>query len=249
MEKETAMRRAGQVASAIQTKVAALANIGISLIEINNLIEHEIQNVGMRAAFKGYHGFPAASCISVNSAVVHTIPTQYKLKNGDLVSVDLGIENNGWIVDMARTYPVGKVLPRHMALIQTTARALDEAIKCCIVGSHIGDISETIMKVVETASFYVVRDLTGHGVGRELQENPPIPNFGKKGAGPILKVGQTIAIEPITTENETRIHRSSDSWTVLTDDHSVSAHFEDTILMTAKGPINLTRTTVENWPI
>lgn len=248
MTKLEAMSLAGKVASTIQSTIPSVAAVGVSLKEIDSFISASIEKSGMRAAFMGFHGYPASSCISVNDAVVHAIPTDYRLKRGDIFSVDLGIEYDGWIVDMARTYAVGTADTKNLRLIQTTAKALDNAIALCRVNKHIGDLGAVISATVESEGFAIVEELTGHGVGNKLQETPPIPNMGKKGGGPILRIGQTIALEPISTVTKTGLHRLKDGWTVVTDNHSVAAHFEDTVFITENQPINLTRMVFEHWP-
>jgi len=238
---QRAQRDAGKVASVIHQKIADKLQPGVNLLEIESLVEAMIDKAKMSPAFKGYKGYPAATCLSVNSAVVHGIPTNYSLKEGDIIGIDFGVENDGWIVDCARTHGIGTLKPKTAALLETTKRALDEAITLCRAGRRLGDLGHQIQTVVEKAGFYIIRELTGHGVGRQLQEPPTIPNYGLPGRGPTLKPGQTIAIEPITALRPTSVTLLPDGWTVVAQDAVISAHFEDTIAITQAQPHILTR--------
>ena len=204
----------------------------ITTIEIDREIEEYIKKIGGRPAFKGYKGFPASSCISKNEVVIHGIPDERKLKSGDIVGIDIGIEYNGCFSDAAFTFGVEKVSKEKESLMETTKEALYNAIEVARVGNRVGDISYIIQETSKKAGFSVVRDYVGHGVGVKLHEEPPIPNFGKKGVGPRLKKGMTIAIEPMLNFGTFRVERLKDNWTVVTKDRKPSAHYEHTILIT-----------------
>lgn len=239
--KLTAIRQAGKIASNLNHQVREMIKPGVTGLAIEKTIADGISAAGMRPAFLGYNGYPYASCISINSAVVHGLPTEKKLRPGDLVSVDLGVEHQGWIVDTARTYPVGKIEAQLNRLLFATETALDQAIKLCRDGVKTGTIGAKINQVVTDNGFAVVRELSGHGVGRNLQERPSIPNFGRPDDGERLKTGQTIALEPITTLTATEVTVADDGWTVRAKNDLPSAHFEDTIMITGGEPIILTR--------
>jgi methionyl aminopeptidase len=195
----------------------------------------------MTPAFKGFNGYNAASCLSVNYEVVHSIPRSYRLAEGDILSVDFGVTCNGWMVDTARTYGVGKVSNKTQKLIDVTAQALDLALEQARVGKTTGDIGHVIQKCVEDEDFYIIRDLTGHGVGRTLQESPSIPNHGHAGGGVPLKEDMVLAIEPIVATVKCHIGILDDGWTIITDNGAEAAHFEDTVMVTSSGPKILTR--------
>lgn len=232
---------AGRLATQIHQEISGLIAPGVNLLTIEKRITERIAIAGMKAAFKGYKNYPSASCLSVNSAVVHAIPYDYSLKPGDVLSVDLGINNNGWIVDTAQTHPIGQVSPRINQLLEVTKRALTEGIKAAKAGNHTGDIGQIVQKIVESAGFYIIRDLTGHGVGKKLQMPPSIPNFGRAGTGALMKEGMILAIEPITALQKVSLVIEKDGWTIRTHPDVVSAHFEHTIVVTNNGPVILTQ--------
>lgn len=233
--------KAGRIAANIHCEIAKLAVPGINLLAIEKKIKELIDDSGARPAFLGYKGYPATSCLSVNSAVVHAIPLNYELKSGDLLSVDLGVEKNGWIVDTAMSHAVGVVTPRITELIAITKKSLDEAIEVAQVGNRIGDIGHTVQTVVEGAGFYIIRDLTGHGVGKRLQMPPTIPNYGRAGTGVEIKEGMILAIEPITAVQPVQLTVEKDNWTIRAHPDVFCAHFEHTIFITSKGPVILTK--------
>lgn len=231
---------AGRLAGQIHQDIAKIIAPGLNLLTIEKRIAEKIEASGMKPAFLGYKRFPAVSCLSVNSAVVHAIPHNYALKIGDVLSVDLGVEKNGWIVDTAQTHAVVKVSPRIAELLKVTKQALTEGIKAASVGNRTGDIGHVIQKVVETAGFYIIRDLTGHGVGKKLQMPPSIPNFGRAGTGDLIKEGMILAIEPITALSPVSLTVEKDQWTIRAHPDVVCAHSEHTIAITKNGPVILT---------
>lgn len=213
-----------------------------TLSEIENLCADFIIKNSAIPAFKGYHGFPANVCISVNNEVVHGIPNGRKIKSGDLVKIDIGVLKDGFYADGARTFPVGEISAELQQLLDVTEKSLYLGIDQARDGNHLGDISSAIQQYVETHGFSVVRELTGHGVGIELHEEPMIPNFGMSLKGIVLKKGMTLAIEPMVNLGRYQVETLSNKWTVVTKDGLASAHFEHTILVTDNKPEILTRT-------
>lgn len=235
------MQRAGKILARIMQKLKRAIRPGVSAWEIDCLAEKFIKDEGVESAFKGYKGYPANICISINNEVVHGIPYKDKLiKEQDLVSLDLGINYKGYFVDMALTIGVGKINPLFKKLIKVTKRALFLGIKQAKEGNFLGDISWTIQNYVEKEGFSVVKQYTGHGIGKELHEEPEVPNFGFRGTGPVLKRGMVLAIEPMVNVGRSEVKVSSDSWTVVTLDGTVSCHFEHTVAITKRGPRILT---------
>jgi len=231
---------AGQVAGRIHAEIGQMVAPGVNLLEIETAIKDKIKQTGMKPAFLGYKSYPAVSCLSVNSIVVHGIPTNYKLRVGDVLSVDLGVTNNGWIVDTADTHAIGAVGEPVKKLLQTTRKALDEAILQIRPGSRTGDIGAKVQEVVEKAGFFIIKELTGHGVGKELQMPPSIPNFGKIGQGALIKEGMVLAIEPITALQKVRVEVEEDDWTIRAYPDVICAHFEHTVFVGPDGPVILT---------
>jgi len=231
---------AGALAAAIHAEIKTLIRPGLNLLEIEQVIADRIKSSGMKPAFLGFHGYPAVSCLSVNSVVVHGIPVDYQLQAGDIISVDLGVEKNGWIVDTALTHPVGTVSQSVNHLLKTTEQSLLAGISLAKAGNHVGDIGAKVQSIVEKAGFFIIKELTGHGVGPELQMPPNIPNFGRPGHGPILKEGMVLAIEPITALKPVQVRLEADDWTIKAYPDVVSAHFEHTIFVTKDAPIILT---------
>jgi len=232
---------AGAKASEIHQKIAEMIKPGLNLTEIEDFARSEIDKSGMKPAFLGYKGYKFVTCLSVNEEVVHGLPHDYVLQSGDIIAVDLGVSLNGWIVDTARTHPVGKGMPKLANLLATTKRALENAVAECFPGKTVGDIGAAVESTVAKAGFAVIRELTGHGTGQSLQEPPSIPNHGKKGVGVKLKPGMVIAIEPITALEKSQIGVLSDGWTIITTNGSPTAHFEDTVLITDNNPVVLTK--------
>lgn len=235
------IERAGRIAARVFKSLRGVIRPGISLKEVERWIEGAIRAQGGRPAFKGFRGFPAAACISVNEVVVHGIPDQRRLKEEDVVSIDIGVELDGFYADAAYTYEVGRVPPEVQRLLRVTERALYEGIARARPEGRLSDISHQIEEVVRRAGFSVVKELVGHGVGLELHEEPQIPNFGPPGQGPILQPGMVLAIEPMVNMGREGVRTLNDGWTVVTEDGLPSAHFEHTIVITKNGPKILTR--------
>ena len=214
---------------------------GVTTKELDEYVESFILSKGARPAFKGYRGYPASVCTSINEQVVHGIPDSIKLKNGDIISLDIGVHHKGFYGDAAVTVPVGSVKDQARKLILVTERALKAGMEKSIVGNRLSDISAAIQKCVESEGFSVVRSFVGHGIGRELHEEPQIPNFGRPGGGPELLPGMTLAIEPMVNAGSWEVDILDDGWTAVTKDRSLSAHFEHTVAITKNGLNILTK--------
>jgi methionyl aminopeptidase len=196
---------------------------------LDKVAEEFIRDHGGVPSFKGYNGFPSSLCISVNEVVVHGFPSEYELKDGDIISVDCGVFHQGFHSDSAYTYPIGEVPPSVLALLRATRDSLYLGIEQATFGNRVGDIGHAIQKFVEAKGYTVVRELVGHGLGRKLHEAPEVPNYGKKGSGPLLKQGMVIAIEPMINLGTRNIVQEKDGWTIRTADRKPSAHYEHTI--------------------
>ena len=235
------MREAGQVLVAAMRFCREMAKPGVSTLEIDQEVEALIRKAGARPAFKGYRGFPATICASINDEVVHGIPAAHRrLKEGDIVGLDLGAIVEGYYADAAITLPVGEVTPEVQRLLDVTRESLELAIARTRPGNRLGDISDAVQRHVEAAGFGVVRAFVGHGIGRELHEDPQIPNFGEPGKGPLLRPGMVLAIEPMVTMGHWGVRVLADRWTAVTEDGSLAAHFEHTVAVTESGPDVLT---------
>ena len=239
-EEIEAMARSGAVLARCLQMLRAKARAGVTTAELDEAAERFIRSQGGEPAFKGYRGFPGSICASPNSMIVHGIPGRYKLQRGDILAIDVGVVLDGWVSDAAVTVPVGPVSPIATRLMQTTRQALFEAVEQARVGNHLGDISAAVQRRVEGDGFSVVRSLVGHGVGREMHEDPQIPNHGEPGAGPELEDGMVLAIEPMTTAGEDGIRVAPDNWSVYSADGSLACHFEHTVAVAADGPRILT---------
>ncbi|MFC1573898.1 type I methionyl aminopeptidase [Candidatus Latescibacterota bacterium] len=213
---------------------------GVTTRHISGKVQEFIEGNGAKAAFLGYNGYPGAICVSVNEEVVHGIPGDRVLVEGDLVKLDIGTYKDGFYGDMARSYPVGEISPEAEALAKTAKRAFYEGITYATAGNRIGDIGYAIQSYVEKLDYGVVRALVGHGIGRNLHEDPQVPNFGKRGAGPILRNGMVLAIEPMITMKRWEVNVLSDDWTVVTSDGELSAHYENTCVIRDNTPEILT---------
>jgi methionyl aminopeptidase len=236
------MREAGRVLVQAMRLCRDMAKPGVSTLEIDGEVEQLIRQAGAKPAFKGYRGFPATICASINEEVVHGIPAAHRrLKEGDVVGLDLGAIVDGYYADAAITLPVGEVPPEVQRLLDVTRESLDLAIAESRPGSRLGDISGAVQRHVEAAGFGVVRAFVGHGIGRELHEDPQIPNFGEPGKGPVLRPGMVLAIEPMVTMGHWGVRVLPDHWTAVTEDGSLAAHFEHTVAVTESGPDVLTR--------
>ncbi len=221
--------------------IAPLVKPGVSTMELEDAAVTMIGKLGAVSAFKGYHGYPAALCTSVNDEVVHGIPSRTRiLREGDVVSIDCGVILDGFYSDAAETYGVGNVSPGTAKLLSTTKASLAAAIAAATVGGRLGDISAAVQGLCEAEGFGVVRDFVGHGIGRAMHEDPQVPNFGLAGKGPRLKAGMVLAIEPMINAGSPDVKVLQDGWTAVTLDHQYSAHFEHTIAITKDGPQVLT---------
>jgi methionyl aminopeptidase len=234
------MRQAGRILAGVMQKIARQVKPGVSTLELDQLAENLIVSQGAQPAFKGYgdkkNKFPATLCTSVNEQVVHSIPrAQDILKKGDIIGLDCGLKYQGYYSDMAFTIGVGEISPFKEKLLEVTKKALQLGIAQAKTGNHLEDISWAIQSWVEKNNFRVVRELTGHGIGKKLHEKPSIFNFGQPGQGLVLKSGMTLAIEPMVNEGDWPVVTLDDNWTIVTEDNSLSAHFEHTILVTPQG--------------
>ena len=235
------MREAGKVTGYILNELKELIKPGISTMDIDSFVEKTVKAHGMKAAEKGYCGYPASVCTSVNEEVVHGIPSKKRiLREGDIVSVDLVVEYKGYMADAARTYAVGKISPEAEHLIRTAEDAFWKGIEFAKVGYRLSDISHNIQTVVEGEGFGVIRDFVGHGIGGHMHEDPQIPNYGKPGKGPRLQAGMTLAIEPMICQGSYEVDVLLDDWTAVTVDGGLAAHYENTVVITDGEPELLT---------
>jgi methionyl aminopeptidase len=235
------MREAGRVVARVHREIARMIKVGTTTLELNRLAEDIIIKAGARPAFKGLYGFPYTICASVNEEVVHGFPSSRKLENGDIVSIDIGAEVNGYFGDSAATYPVGDVSPEVLNLLKATEESLYKGIAMAKAGNRLSDISHAVQTCAEGYGYSVVRDYVGHGIGKQPHEDPQIPNFGKPGRGIRLKAGMTLAIEPMINMGTYEVHTLLNNWTVVTLDAKLSAHFEHTIAITDGKPEILTK--------
>lgn len=236
------MRDSGRILRQVHEAIAPVVRPGASTMDLETVANQKIASfAGASAAFKGYHGYPAALCTSVNEEVVHGIPSEKRLlRSGDIVSIDCGIILDGFYSDAAMTYAVGEVSSDTERLLRTTRSSLDAAIQAAQVGGRLGDISAAVQRICEAEGFGVVRDFVGHGIGRAMHEDPQVPNFGPAGKGPRLKAGMVLAIEPMVNVGSAEVRVLKDGWTAVTIDRSYSAHFEHTVAITRDGPQVLT---------
>ncbi len=234
------LKRSGQILADVMRKVAEIVQPGITTLDIDRLSEELIIKEKALAAFKGYKGFPAAACVSVNEEIVHGIPGPRVILQGDIVSIDLGVNYQGYFSDMAVTLAVGKIDAGKEKLIAVTRQSLDLGIQQARAGNNLTDISHSIQSFVEARGFSVVRQFVGHGIGTALHEDPEIPNFGQPHSGPLLKGGMVLAIEPMINMGSWECLILDNGWTAVTKDGAPSAHFEHTVAVTDKGPVILT---------
>jgi methionyl aminopeptidase len=213
---------------------------GVTTAELDEAAERFIASQGAIASFKGYRGFPGSICASPNSMVVHGIPGSYELRRGDLISLDVGVTKDGWVADAALTVPVGPVTDDARKLLEVTRAALFAGIAEARPSNHLGDVSHAIQSTVEAAGLSIIRTLVGHGIGRDMHEDPQIPNFGEPGRGPELEPGMVLAIEPMVNSGDPEVRVGSDNWAVYSADGSLAAHFEFTVAVTEAGPRILT---------
>ncbi len=238
------MQRAGVILARVLKALEEAAKPGVSTAELDALAEEIILSYGAKPSFKGFNGYPASICTSLNDEVVHGIPSKKRfLKEGDLLKIDAGVQLEGYHADAARTLLIGdgKFDEKVLSLIRVTSEALEEGIRVAKAGARLGDIGYAIQKYVEQRGFSVVKALTGHGIGRSLWEDPPVPNYGMRGRGIILRKGMTLAIEPMVNMGSEKVYTAQDGWTVKTVDGSLSAHFEHTIAITGEGNRILTK--------
>ena len=235
-----AMRRVNQMTARGRDAVAAQVRPGVTTHELGEVARGMIKEMGGTNAFYGYQGFPGQICASVNEEVVHGIPGRRIIREGDIVSIDCGIRFDGFIGDTAVTVGAGEISEENQRLLDVTKASLDAGISKAVEGNRLGDISFAIQQVVEEAGFSVVRDFVGHGIGRDMHEDPQVPNFGKPGRGPILKEGMTLAIEPMVNVGGAKVKVLDDNWTAVTKDGSNSAHFEHTVAVGKTAPDILT---------
>jgi methionyl aminopeptidase len=233
--------RAGELVAETIALVAEHLQPGITTGELDRIALRFIRERGGAPTSMGYRGYPAATCISPNSMVVHGIPGEHRVEDGDLISVDVGITLGGLIADSASTFGVGEISEEARRLLEVCQEARDAGVEQARVGNHVGDISHAVQTVVESAGFAVVRSLVGHGVGRSYHEDPQVPNFGEPGRGPLLQRGMTIAIEPMITAGSPEVYLHDDDWSISTQDGSLAAHFEHTVAVLDEGPRILTQ--------
>lgn len=234
----------GEIVAGAHARVREVLRPGMTTGELDREVEAYIREKGGAPAFKGYRGYPASVCASVNDEVVHGIPGKRVLKEKDIIGVDIGVKAGGFYADAAQTLPVGGISAEAQELLRVTREALYLGIEKARVGNRLGDVSHAIQKCVESAGFSVVRSLVGHGIGRAMHEDPQVPNFGKPGEGAVLKAGMVIAIEPMVNAGGHDVEILEDKWTVVTADGSLSAHFEHSVAITEAGPMILTKGSV-----
>jgi methionyl aminopeptidase len=234
------MAVAGDILVRTMSLLAGKVRPGVSTAELDQAAEKFIRSQGAEPAFKGYRGFPGSICASPNSMIVHGIPGPYKLNRGDILSIDIGVVRDGWVADAARTFAIGPVTPIARKLLMITEEALFAGAQECRVGNRLGDVSHAIQSHVEGAGLSIVRSLVGHGIGRDMHEEPQIPNYGNPNTGIPLEEGMVLAIEPMVTAGRHAVRMGDDHWAIYSQDGSLAAHFEFTVAITAMGPRILT---------
>jgi methionyl aminopeptidase len=234
------MRQAGRIAGEVLYELSLAVKPGITTARLDNLALRCIRKNNAEPAFLGYNGFPASICTSINEELVHGIPGLRQLKNGDIVSIDVGVLYKGYYGDAAATFPVGKVSPLAAQLIEVTRESLNQAVNKAVPGNRLYDISNAVQSYVEAKGFSVVRNYVGHGIGSNLHEEPQVPNFGPPGKGPLLEEGMVLAIEPMVNAGTWEVETLDDQWTVVTGDRNLSAHFEHSVAILQDGPEILT---------
>jgi len=234
------MAQAGDVLVRCLKMLESKTRAGVTTAELDEAAEKFIRSQDATPAFKGYRGFPGSICASPNSMVVHGIPGGYELQRGDILSIDVGVIKDGWVADAAMTVPVGAVSADAVKLLDVTKASLFAGIEQMRPGNHLGDVSATIQRTVEAEGLSIIRTLVGHGIGREMHEEPQVPNFGEPGKGPELEEGMVLAIEPMVNVGGPLVRMDEDGWSVFSEDDSLAAHFEFTVAVTADGPRILT---------
>ena len=234
------MAAAGAIHARTMKLLASKIREGVSTAELDQAAEKFIRSQGAVPSFKGYRGFPGSICASPNAMVVHGIPGPYRLGKGDVISIDIGVTYEGWVADGAVTFAVGPVTPVASKLLEVTRRSLFDAVVECRPGNRLGDVSHAVQQTVEAEGLSVVRSLVGHGIGRDMHEEPQIPNYGDPGKGPLLEPGMVLAVEPMTTAGRHMVRMGDDGWAIYAQDGSLAAHFEFTVAVTENGPRILT---------
>jgi methionyl aminopeptidase len=234
------MAAAGEILVRCLKMLESKARAGVTTGDLDKAAEKFIRSQGATPAFKGYRGFPGSICASPNSMVVHGIPGPYKLQRGDVLSIDVGVIKDGWVADAAMTVPVGEVSPEARKLLDVTRASLFAGVEQMRPGNHLGDVSAAIQRSVEAEGMSIIRTLVGHGIGRDMHEEPQVPNFGEPGKGPELEEGMVLAIEPMVNARGPLVRMDEDGWSVYSEDDSLAAHFEFTVAVTAEGPRILT---------
>jgi len=234
------MRKAGRITAQARALAGSMVRPGVTTLEIDRAVREYIRSQGAEPSFLNYQGYPGSACISVNEVVIHGIPDHKKLREGDIVSVDVGAYIDGFHGDCAATFPCGKITPQAQKLIDVTRQSFFEGIKLAVKDNRVSDISHAVQQYVEANGFSVVRDFVGHGVGREMHEPPEVPNYGPAGHGPRLVPGMVIAVEPMVCAGDWRVKVLKDGWTTVSADGSLTAHYENTVLITEGEPEILT---------
>jgi methionyl aminopeptidase len=234
------MAAAGDILVRTMKVLKSKARPGITTLELDEAAEKFIRSQGAVPSFKGYRGFPGSICASPNSMVVHGIPGDYECKRGDILSIDIGVTYEGWVADAAVTVPIGPISTEAKNLLEVTRNSLFVGIEQMVAGNHLGDVSHAIQSSVESNGLSVIRTLVGHGIGREMHEEPQVPNFGEAGRGPELEIGTVLAIEPMVNAGGPLVRMGEDGWSVFSEDDSLAAHFEFTVAVTPDGPRILT---------
>jgi methionyl aminopeptidase len=234
------MAAAGAVQARCLKMLSAKCHPGVTTAELDEAADRFIAAQGAKPSFKGYRGFPGSICASPNSMVVHGIPGPYALKRGDVISLDVGVTKDGWVADAAQTVPIGPIQPEARRLLEATQGALFAGADQARPGNHLGDVSAAVQRHVEDAGFSIIRSLVGHGVGRDMHEDPQIPNYGEPGRGPTLEAGMVLAIEPMVNAGRHLVRMGGDGWAIYSEDGSLAAHFEFTVAVSNEGPRILT---------
>ncbi len=234
------MAASGDILVRTMKVLKSKARPGVTLLELDEAAEKFIRSQGGVPSFKGYRGFPGSICASPNSMVVHGIPDSYECKRGDVLSIDIGVTYEGWVSDAAVTIPIGAISTDAKRLLEVTENSLYAGVEKMVPGNHLGDVSNSIQRAVESNGLSVIRTLVGHGVGREMHEEPQVPNFGEPGRGPELEAGMVLAIEPMVNAGGPLVRMGDDGWSVFSEDGSLAAHFEFTVAVTPDGPRVLT---------
>jgi methionyl aminopeptidase len=239
-EEIEAMAESGQIVSRCLAMLAGLCRPGVTTEDLDRAAEKFIRANGGEPSFKGYRGFPASICTSPNSMVVHGIPGDYELAPGDVLSLDVGVEDAGWVGDAAITVALRPVSRVAAELLKATREALEAGVAQCVAGNRLGDVSHAVQDRVERDGFAVIRSLVGHGIGRQMHEDPQVPNFGEPGRGPLIEEGMVLCIEPMVAAGRHGVRMGEDNWAIYSEDGSLTAHFEHTVAVTADGPRILT---------